>query len=102
MREKNLKELTDAAESYSDASDAYRKEDPHEAIRCRERAFALYQQSSSDHKQARMSKVKETLAQIYEIDLKDLKKAREAYKEAAERLPKSRELCVCPVAQELI
>jgi alpha-soluble NSF attachment protein len=94
VREKNLKELTDAADSYVEASDAYRRDDPEAAIRCRERAFALIQQSTSESKQTRMSRVKEILGQIYEHDLKDLKRAREAYKEAAERLPKARELCV--------
>ncbi|PTB79244.1 vesicle fusion protein [Trichoderma longibrachiatum ATCC 18648] len=92
VREKNLKELTDAADSYVEASDAYRRDDPEAAIRCRERAFALIQQSTSESKQTRMSRVKEILGQIYEHDLKDLKRAREAYKEAAERLPKAREL----------
>ncbi|KAL6871124.1 vesicle fusion protein [Trichoderma novae-zelandiae] len=92
VREKNLKEFTDAADSYVEASDAYRRDDPEAAIRCRERAFALIQQSTSESKQTRMSRVKEILGQIYEHDLKDLKKAREAYKEAAERLPKAREL----------
>ncbi|RFU80970.1 vesicular-fusion sec17 [Trichoderma arundinaceum] len=92
VREKNLKELTDAADSYVEASDAYRKDDPGAAIRCRERAFALIQQSTSESKQTRMSRIKEILGQIYEHDLKDLKRAREAYKEAAERLPKAREL----------
>lgn len=96
MREKNLKELGDAADSYVEASDAYRKDDPEAAIRCRERAFALIQQSTSESKQTRLSRVKEILGQIYEHDLKDLKRAREAYKEAAERLPKARELCVFP------
>lgn len=98
VREKSLKELTDAADSYVEASDAYRKDDPEAAIRCRERAFALIQQSTTESKQTRMSRVKEILGQIYEHDLKDLKKAREAYKEAAERLPKARELCVLPHA----
>ncbi|KAL7944388.1 vesicle fusion protein [Trichoderma barbatum] len=92
VREKNLKELTDAADSYVEASDAYRRDDPEAAIRCRERAFALIQQSTSESKQTKMSRVKEILGQIYEHDLKDLKRAREAYKEAAERLPKAREL----------
>ncbi|KAM0516714.1 hypothetical protein ACHAPE_005348 [Trichoderma viride] len=92
VREKSLKELGDAADSYVEASDAYRRDDPEAAIRCRERAFALIQQSTSESKQTRLSRVKEILGQIYEHDLKDLKKAREAYKEAAERLPKAREL----------
>ncbi|PNP37222.1 hypothetical protein TGAMA5MH_10892 [Trichoderma gamsii] len=92
VREKNLKELGDAADSYVEASDAYRRDDPEAAIRCRERAFALIQQSTSESKQTRLSRVKEILGQIYEHDLKDLKRAREAYKEAAERLPKAREL----------
>ncbi|KAH6610202.1 vesicular-fusion sec17 [Trichoderma cornu-damae] len=92
VREKSLKELTDAADSYVEASDAYRKDDPEAAIRCREKAFFLIQQSTSESKQTRMSRVKEVLGQIYEHDLKDLKRAREAYKEAAERLPKAREL----------
>ncbi|EHK49033.1 uncharacterized protein TrAtP1_000383 [Trichoderma atroviride] len=92
VREKSLKELGDAADSYVEASDAYRRDDPEAAIRCRERAFALIQQSTSESKQTRLSRVKEILGQIYEHDLKDLKRAREAYKEAAERLPKAREL----------
>ncbi|KAL6910369.1 soluble NSF attachment protein [Trichoderma evansii] len=92
VREKNLKELGDAADSYVEASDAYRRDDPEAAIRCRERAFALIQQSTSESKQTRLSRVKEILGQIYEHDLKDLKRARESYKEAAERLPKAREL----------
>ncbi|KOS23230.1 putative vesicular-fusion protein sec17 -like protein [Escovopsis weberi] len=92
VREKNLKELTDAADSYVEASDAYRKDDPEAAIRCRERAFSLIAQSTSESKQTRMSRVKEILGQIYEHDLRDTKKAREAYREAAERLPKAREL----------
>ncbi|KAM0258266.1 hypothetical protein ACHAQJ_003908 [Trichoderma viride] len=92
VREKNLKELTDAADAYVEASDAYRRDDPEAAIRCRERAFVLIQQSTTESKQTRMSRVKEILGQIYENDLKDLKRAREAYKEAAERLPKAREL----------
>lgn len=96
VREKNLKELGDAADSYVEASDAYRRDDPEAAIRCRERAFALIQQSTSESKQTRLSRVKEILGQIYEHDLKDLKRAREAYKEAAERLPKARELYVSP------
>ncbi|KAK5997049.1 putative vesicular-fusionsec17-like protein [Cladobotryum mycophilum] len=92
VREKSLKELTDAADSYIEASDAYRKDDPESAIRCREKAFNLIAQSTSESKQTRMSRVKEILGQIYEHDVRDAKKAREAYKEAAERLPKAREL----------
>ncbi|EHK24446.1 uncharacterized protein TRIVIDRAFT_178078 [Trichoderma virens Gv29-8] len=92
VREKNLKELTDAADSYVNASDAYRKEDPDAAIRCREKAFALIQQSTSENKANRLSRIKENLGQIYEVEKDDKKKAREAYKEAADRIRPEREL----------
>ncbi|KAL7937457.1 soluble NSF attachment protein [Trichoderma chlorosporum] len=92
IREKNLKELTDAADSYVNASDAYRKHDDDAAIRCRESAFALIQRSTSENKANRLSRIKEMLGQIYELDKKDLEKARQAYKEAADRIRVEREL----------
>ncbi|UKZ54718.1 hypothetical protein TrVGV298_008530 [Trichoderma virens] len=83
VREKNLKELTDAADSYKipmRRSDAEKK------------AFALIQQSTSENKANRLSRIKENLGQIYEVEKDDKKKAREAYKEAADRIRPEREL----------
>ncbi|KAL7912725.1 soluble NSF attachment protein [Trichoderma velutinum] len=115
IREKKLKEPTDAADSYVNASDAYRKaraevsdeairrepearnkasEAVDAALRCRTKAIELIQTSSSENKANRVSRIKEVVGQIYERDMlePDLEKARMAYKEAADWIRVEREL----------
>ncbi|KAL7903898.1 soluble NSF attachment protein [Trichoderma velutinum] len=98
VRQENLKDLSDAADSYENASDAYCKckegEGESEAVKCLDTAFKLIQESTSENKSYRQSRILKKLGGIYENGLKerDLDKARGVYEEAGELIHVEREL----------
>ncbi|KAL5594341.1 hypothetical protein BROUX41_001280 [Berkeleyomyces rouxiae] len=80
VQERYLKDPDDAANTRLDAFKAYRKDDPAAAARCVE---ATIQQYCSRGNFRRAAGHQESLAEIYDTELGDTKKALEAYEQAA-------------------
>lgn len=80
LQEEKLNEPDDAALTRSEASKAYRKTDPEDAARCLERAIKHYTARGNFRRAASMQ---QTLAEIYETDIGDGKRATAAYEVAA-------------------
>lgn len=80
IQTKNLNEPDDAANTLVDAFKAYRKDDPQAAIRCLNISIDRY---CSKGNFRRAAGHKESIGEIYEQDLGDLKSALEAYESAA-------------------
>jgi alpha-soluble NSF attachment protein len=75
-----LNELDDAANTYVDAFKAYRKSEPESAVRCLNIAIDRYCAKGNFRRAAGQ---KEQIGEVFEQDLKDTKKALEAYEAAA-------------------
>ncbi|KAF1810033.1 vesicular-fusion protein sec17 [Eremomyces bilateralis CBS 781.70] len=80
IQEEKLNEPDDAALTRSEASKAYRKTDPEDAARCLDRAIKHYTSRGNFRRAASMQ---QTLAEIYEVDIQDGKRAGGAYEAAA-------------------
>lgn len=76
----NLKEPDDAANTYVDAFKAYRKISPEDAVRCLDFSINHY---CSRGNFRRAASHKETLGEVYEVELGDQKHAMESYENAA-------------------
>jgi alpha-soluble NSF attachment protein len=76
----NLKEPDDAANTLTEAYKSYRKDDPEDAARVLEQAINHYTMKGNFRRAATH---KQNLAELYENDLGDLKRAMEAYEMAA-------------------
>lgn len=75
-----LNEPDDAANTLVDAFKAYRKDDPHAAVRCLNVAVDRYCTKGNFR---RAASHKETMGELYEQDLGDSKSALECYEAAA-------------------
>lgn len=76
----NLKEPDDAANTLTEAYKSYRKDDPEDAARVLEQAIGHYTMKGNFRRAATH---KQNLAELYENDLGDLRRAMEAYELAA-------------------
>ena len=76
----SLKEPDDAANTLTEAYKSYRKDDPEDAARVLEQAINHYTMKGNFRRAATH---KQNLAELYENDLGDLKRAMEAYEMAA-------------------
>ena len=76
----NLKEPDDAANTLVEAFKVYRKTDPLDAARCLDIAINHY---TSKGNFRRAATHKQNLAEVYETEIGDLKKAMESYELAA-------------------
>ena len=76
----SLKEPDDAANTLTEAYKSYRKDDPQDAARVLEQAINHYTMKGNFRRAATH---KQNLAELYENDLGDLKRAMEAYEMAA-------------------
>ena len=75
-----LKEPDDAANTMVDAFKAYRKDSPEDAARCLDVAIAHY---CSRGNFRRAASHKESLGEIFETEMSDMKRALECYESAA-------------------
>lgn len=80
VQTKNLNELDDAANTLIDAFKAYRKEDPQAAVRCLNVSIDRYCAKGNFR---RAASHKESLGELFELELGDQKSAAEAYEAAA-------------------
>lgn len=80
IQTKNLNEPDDAANTLVEAFKAYRKTDPQDAARVLEQAINHYTMKGNFR---RAATYKQNLAELYEVELSDQKKAMEAYELAA-------------------
>lgn len=80
IQTKNLNEPDDAANTLVEAFKAYRKTDPGDAARVLDQAIQHYTLKGNFR---RAATYKQNLAELYEVELGDLKKALEAYDTAA-------------------
>lgn len=80
IQTKNLNEPDDAANTLVDAFKAYRKDDPQAAIRCLNVSVERYCAKGNFRRAAGH---KESMGEMYEQELNDLKSAVEAYEAAA-------------------
>lgn len=76
IQQNHLKEPDDAANTLSDAFKAYRKTDPEDAARCLSAAISHYTIKGNFRRAANNQS---QLAELYETDLADAKRAVEAY-----------------------
>lgn len=76
----NLKEVDDAANTYVDAFKVYRAESPEDAARCLE--FSINQYCTKGNFR-RAASHKESLGDLFENQLGDMKRALDAYEAAA-------------------
>ncbi len=76
----NLKEPDDAANTMIDAFKVYRKDDPRAAVRCLEVAITQYCAKGNFR---RAASHKESMGDLYENELGDMKGALESYEQAA-------------------
>ena len=94
IQTKNLNELDDAANSLTEAYKSYRKSDPEDAARVLQQAINHY---TSKGNFRRAATHQQNLAEIYEIELGDEKRAVEAYETAAGWFESDHaEACVSP------
>lgn len=75
-----LKEPDDAANTLVDAFKVYRKESPQDAVRCLEVAVNQYCNKGNFR---RAASHKESLGEVFEVELGDMKRAIESYETAA-------------------
>lgn len=80
IQSNNLKEPDDAANTLTEAYKSYRKDEPEEAARVLEQAINHYTMKGNFRRAATH---KQNLAELYEVDLQDQKRAMEAYELAA-------------------
>ncbi|KAF2860868.1 TPR-like protein [Piedraia hortae CBS 480.64] len=80
IQQSQLNEPDDAANTLVEAFKGYRKEDPESAARCLEQAINQYTIKGNFRRAAGH---KQTVAELYEIDLEDMKRAAAAYELAA-------------------
>ncbi|KAK3056319.1 vesicular-fusion protein S17 [Extremus antarcticus] len=76
----NLKEPDDAAQTLTEAYKSYRKDEPEDAARVLEQAIHHYTLKGNFRRAATH---KQSLAELYEVELGDQKRAMEAYETAA-------------------
>ncbi|KAK3698914.1 vesicular-fusion protein S17 [Vermiconidia calcicola] len=76
----NLKEPDDAVNTLTEAYKSYRKDEPEDAARVLEQAIGHYTMKGNFRRAATH---KQNLAELYEVELGDLKRAMEAYEMAA-------------------
>lgn len=81
IQTQNLNEPDDAANSLNEAFKVYRKSDPEDAVRVLSRAIQHYVMKGSFRRAATQQQY---LAEVYEVELGNMKKALEAYEKAAE------------------
>ncbi|KAF2090354.1 vesicular-fusion protein Sec17 [Saccharata proteae CBS 121410] len=80
IQQSNLNEPDDAANSMTEAFKAYRKTDPEDAARCLESAINHYTMKGNFRRAATW---KQNLAELFEVEVGDQKRAMEAYETAA-------------------
>lgn len=80
IQSQKLNEPDDAANTLTEAFKSYRKDEPDAAARCLEQAIAHYTMKGNFRRAAGH---KQNLAELYELELGDQKKAMEAYETAA-------------------
>lgn len=80
MQSEKLNEPDDAANTLTEAFKSYRKDEPEDAGRCLEQAINHY---TSKGNFRRAAGHKQNIAELYEVELGDLKRAMEAYETAA-------------------
>jgi alpha-soluble NSF attachment protein len=78
---KNLNEPDDAANTWTEAFKVYRKTDPQDAVRVLAMAIQHYISKGNFRRAATHQ---QNLAEVYEVELGDPKRALEAYEKAAE------------------
>lgn len=75
-----LNEPDDAANTLTDAFKSYRKDEPEDAARCLEKAITHYTLKGNFRRAAGH---KQNLAELYELEIGDQKRAMESYETAA-------------------
>jgi alpha-soluble NSF attachment protein len=80
IQTKNLNEPDDAANTLTEAFKVYRKTDPLDAVRCLDVAITHYTTKGNFRRAATH---KQNLAEVYEMEIGDRKKATESYELAA-------------------
>lgn len=80
IQSSKLNEPDDAANTLTEAFKAYRKDDPEDAARCLEQAIQHYTLKGNFRRAAGH---KQNLAELYEVEIGDEKRAAEAYEMAA-------------------
>jgi len=80
IQSQKLNEPDDAANTLTEAYKSYRKDEPEEAARCLDQAIAHYTLKGNFRRAATH---KQNLAEMYEVELGDQKKAMDAYETAA-------------------
>ena len=80
LQQQKLNEPDDAANTLTEAYKSYRKDDPEDAARCLEQAINHYTVKGNFRRAATH---KQNLAELYEVELGDQKRAAEAYETAA-------------------
>ncbi|KAF2768674.1 TPR-like protein [Teratosphaeria nubilosa] len=80
IQTENLSEPDDAANTMTEAFKSYRKDEPEDAARCLEQAINHY---TSKGNFRRAATHKQNVAELYEVEIGDLKRASDAYEEAA-------------------
>ncbi|KAL1965577.1 hypothetical protein VTN77DRAFT_5661 [Rasamsonia byssochlamydoides] len=81
IQSKNLNEPDDAANTLTEAFKVYRKTDPEDAVRVLSSAIQHYISKGNFRRAATHQ---QNLAEVYEVEIGDMKKALEAYEKAAE------------------
>lgn len=81
IQTRNLNEPDDAANTLQEAFKVYRKSDPEDAARCLSSAIQHYVLRGNLRRAATQQQY---LAEVYEVELGDMKKALDAYEKAAE------------------
>lgn len=80
LQTSKLNEPDDAANTLTEAFKSYRKDAPEEAARCLEQAIGHYTMKGNFRRAATH---KQNLAELYEVEIGDQKRAAEAYETAA-------------------
>lgn len=80
IQSSKLSEPDDAANTLTEAYKSYRKDEPEEAARVLEQAIQHYTMKGNFRRAATH---KQNLAELYEVELQDQKRAMEAYETAA-------------------
>jgi alpha-soluble NSF attachment protein len=80
IQQQKLNEPDDAANTLVEAFKSYRKDDPEDAARCLEQAIHHYTLKGNFRRAATH---KQNIAEVYELELGDQKRAMEAYETAA-------------------
>lgn len=80
IQQSKLNEPDDAANTLVEAFKSYRKDEPEDAARCLEQAIGHYTMKGNFRRAATQ---KQQVAELYEVELGDGKRAAEAYEQAA-------------------